>query len=274
MKREKHRSEFRLFEGPDRTGRRRKKMKMQLIFGFVIAMSIPVAYGDSIGVAVNGTCEAGSCPAAPIPFNSTETLPFDFTFALPDGDTYLIYGSFTGTNNSDGGGSNVYGFEVVYEGNGIGGPSEADTITVQRDAAFQASISSADFVTRFIGAFSPGIAASSSASTCFDGTLACLGPAVPPGSFDQTSTFSISNTDGVLMTTKLSRTTLARVRPWAPILSGARPKPCRRPFRSLPLSACSHWAWAESSSEHTLVALRMRDTPAPYGPRRRRDIKP
>jgi hypothetical protein len=175
-----------------------KKMKAQLIFGLVMAILIPGAYGETMGVAVDGTCEAGSCPATGIPFNSTDTLPFDFTFALPDGDTYLIYGSFTGTNDGDGGGSNTYGFEVVYEGNPGGGPSAADTITVQRDAAFQASLDSIDFFTSFIGAFSPGIGAASSASTCFDGSFGCLGPAVSPGSFDEDSSpFSIANTAGV-----------------------------------------------------------------------------
>jgi len=110
---------------------------------------------------------------------------------------YLIYGSFTDSNNSDGGGSNIYDFQVTYEGNTRGGPSAADTLTVQRDATFQASISSVDFDTTLVGAFSPGIAASSTASTCFGGTLACLGPVTPPESFDQTSSqFSVSDTDG------------------------------------------------------------------------------
>jgi hypothetical protein len=173
-------------------------MKAQLILGLVMATSIPFAYGDSMGVAVNGTCEAGSCPATEIPFNSTDTLPFDFTFGLPDGDSYLVYGSFTGTNNSDGEGSNVYAFEVVYEGNAVGGPSAADTITVQRDAALQASLGSVDFFTSLVGAFSAGIAASSSVSSCFDGSFGCLGPAVPPRSFDENSSpFPVVNTAGV-----------------------------------------------------------------------------
>jgi hypothetical protein len=159
-----------------------------LAIAFLVFVAFAAALNaSSIGVAVNGVCEAGSCPPTSIPFNSTQTLPFNFTFGLPDGDTYLIYGSFTGTDNSNGSGaSNAYDFQVTYEGNAIGGPSAADTITVQRDADFQTSISSADFVTTLLGAFSPGIAASSSASTCFGGTLACLGPATPPGSFDRT----------------------------------------------------------------------------------------
>jgi hypothetical protein len=168
---------------------------------FALAAALNAGY---IGVGVNGTCEVGSCTPTPIPFNSTESLPFDFTFALPDGDMYLIYGAFTGTNDSNGAGSyNTYAFEVTYEGNATGGPSAADTITVQRDAAFQTSIGSADFYTTFVGAFSPGIAASSSASTCFDGILACLGPAAPPGSFHQNSaTYPLTEVNGTFLDDK------------------------------------------------------------------------
>jgi hypothetical protein len=161
-------------------------------------------HASNIGVAVNGTCEAGSCPGMPLPFNSTETLPFDFPFVLPDGDMYLIYGSFTGNNNSNGSGANnSYAFQVTYEGNAGGGPSAADTIIVQRDAAFQASIGSVNFFTTLLGAFSPGIAASSSASTCFGGALACLGPVMPPGSFNQNSSpFAVSNMNGAFVDDK------------------------------------------------------------------------
>src|SRR5215472_3151065 len=155
------------------------------VFLFTVNAALSAA---TIGVEANGTCEAGNCPAKPIPFNTTETLTFDFTFVLPNNDTYLIYGSFIGTNDSNGSSaSNTYKLQVNYEGNANGGPSAADTITVQRDAAFMTSISSALFDTTLIGAFSPGIAASSSASTCFDVNLACLGPVKPPGSFSQTS---------------------------------------------------------------------------------------
>jgi hypothetical protein len=153
---------------------------------------------SDIGIAVNGTCEAGSCPATPVPFNSTAALPFDFTFALPNGDMYQIYGSFSVTNDTDGtGGSNIFAFQVDYEGSSSGGgPSAADSIIVQRNAAFQASVSSVNFNTALTGAFGPTIAASSSASTCFGGTLACLGPVSPPGSFNQNSTFPITNISG------------------------------------------------------------------------------
>jgi hypothetical protein len=169
------------------------------LFAFAAALD-----GSTIGISVNGTCEGGSCPGLPLPFSTTETLPFDFLFTLANGDMYLIDGSFTDNNNSDGSGaSNSYAFQVTYEGNANGGLSGADTITVQRDAEFETSIASADFTTSLIGAFSPGIAATSSASSCFGGTLACLGPVTPPGSFDEnSSTFAITSSGGAFVDDK------------------------------------------------------------------------
>jgi hypothetical protein len=176
------------------------RCNVTVMFLFVFAVA---SNADTIGVSVSGICEAGSCPATPVPFNSESTLHFDFNFALPDGDMYLINGLFTVQNNSNGGGSNIYDFQVTYEGNASGGLSAADTITLERDAAFKASIGSQDFITTLTGAFSPGIAGSSSASTCFGGNLACLGPVTPPGSFDQTSSpFSITNMSGAFVDDK------------------------------------------------------------------------
>lgn len=169
------------------------------LFAFAAALN-----ASTIGVSVNGTCEGGSCPGLPLPFSTSETLPFDFLFTLANGDMFLIDGSFTDNNNSDGStASNSYAFQVTYEGNPTGGLSGADTITVQRDAEFATSIASADFTTSLIGAFSSGIAASSSASSCFGGTLACLGPVAPPGSFDENSaTFAITNSAGAFVDNK------------------------------------------------------------------------
>src|SRR5580658_2041372 len=100
---------------------------MRLHFVTFGCLFAAVLHGSTIGIAVNGTCEAGSCPGLPLPFSTTETLPFDFTLALPNGDNYLIYGSFTDTNNSDGSGAaNAFAFQVIYEGNASGGSSAAD----------------------------------------------------------------------------------------------------------------------------------------------------
>ncbi len=95
---------------------------------FVFAVSLQAS---SIGVAVNGTCEEGSCPATALAFNSTDTLPMNFTTTLSDGDTYLIDGSFETVNNSNGSGfSNTKLFQVTYEGNTTGGASGADSVNV------------------------------------------------------------------------------------------------------------------------------------------------
>jgi hypothetical protein len=168
-------------------------MRLRRVAFVLLFLSTVALNANFVGVSVNGVCEGGSCPATPIPVTSTATLPFDFTDILPNGDRYLIYGSFTLNGSSE---SNIFAFQVDYEGNASGGPSAADTITVERYAAFQASASSLLFNTELLGAFGPTIAASSSASTCFGGTLACLGPVSPPGSFNQSTTFLIPNVDG------------------------------------------------------------------------------
>ncbi len=136
---------------------------------------------------MNGACDAGTCPALPIPFNTTETLKFDTTVALPDTDRYRIYGSFSGTDDAVGGGFAGFDFQVTYEGNSSDGPSSADTIIAERFLAFQASLGSEPFFNALIGAFNPGIAPSSSASSCFDAKLGCLGPAKPPSAFNEIS---------------------------------------------------------------------------------------
>jgi hypothetical protein len=166
------------------------KTKHILFMMLMLAMIFPLSRlrAGNIGVAVNGTCDAGSCPAVPLPYNSTATLPFDISLTLADGDEYLIYGSMTEFNNSNGTvASNTYAFQVTYEGNASGGPSAADTINVERYNGAETSLAVASYYVSFIGGFSPGIAATSSASTCFDETLTCLGPANPPGSFDTDS---------------------------------------------------------------------------------------
>jgi hypothetical protein len=157
------------------------------------------ADGSAIGFAVNGTCDAGSCPATPLALGSTANLPVDSTVTLADGDTYRIYGSFTGSNISDGSFSTGHIFEVTYEGNGSGGVSAADTLTVQAYYAFQTTASTAFFDRELIGAFGPTIANSSSASSCVNGVLGCLGPVNPPGPFGPTTSFSLSSIGGAFV---------------------------------------------------------------------------
>jgi hypothetical protein len=88
----------------------------------------------------------------------------DFTVTLPDGDMYLVDGSFSGTNNSNGGGfATTHQFQVTYEGNATGGASAADIVIVQADYVFQTTVDTVTFDRSLLGAFGPTIAASSSA---------------------------------------------------------------------------------------------------------------
>jgi|GEM_PF-3182481 len=128
-------------------------MKKTVMFLFALAVTLNA---DSIGVAVNGTCEAGSCPAVPLSYNSTATLPVDFTVTLPDGDRYLIDGSFTSSNNGNGAGFGAgHLFQVTFEGNVPGGTSEADTINVQADFAFDTTAHARALDRDVVGAFGP-----------------------------------------------------------------------------------------------------------------------
>ena len=149
---------------------------------FVLAATLEASY---IGVAVNGTCEAGSCPPQEFPFSTTDVLSVDSTLTLPDGDTYLIDGSFTASNNGNGDSvSNSYLFQVTYEGSVTGGTSAADTVAVEAEFAFHTTLGTGNFHENLVGAFAPAIAGSSSASSCVNGVLDCIGPVSPPGSFD------------------------------------------------------------------------------------------
>jgi hypothetical protein len=111
---------------------------------------------------------------------------------------FLVNGSFTGTNNGNGAGFSAnHLFQVTYEGNASGGASQADTITLQAFYAFQTTVASVTFFRDVVGAFGPGIAGSSSVTSCLNGTLACVGPLTPPGSFSQsTGNFPLSSSGG------------------------------------------------------------------------------
>lgn len=136
------------------------------------------------------------CPAIPLPYNTSNTLPVTFDFTMPNGDKYLINGSGWGSNNSNGG--YIPGgmtFQVTYEGNKAGTASRKDTITVDWYLAFESEYSSCNCGEGLVGAFSPTIAASSSAGVCVN-DASCLGPVAPPGDFSESTTYSVGNTNG------------------------------------------------------------------------------
>jgi hypothetical protein len=166
-------------------------------FAFVSTLFLIAAAAlraSSIGVTANGTCVAGNCPAVTIPFSTSDSVSVNSTLTLADGDRYLIYGSFSGSNGS-GTFSTNHDFEVIYEGNARGGASAADTITVDALYSFQGS-GTDTFYRDVIGEFASTIAASSSASSCVNATLGCIGPVTPPGSFGPTTSFPLTGSGG------------------------------------------------------------------------------
>lgn len=154
----------------------------------------------SIGVTVNGTCIAGSCPPSVLAIGGTDTENFDYTLTLADGDIYSIFGNFNADNTSGLIADAVdHLFEVAYLGNASGGASVAtDSITVDGFYELATAQTSEDILRAIVGAFGGGIAADSTASTCVaGGTLGCAS-FTPPGSFDvDTSTFTFPSSSGV-----------------------------------------------------------------------------
>jgi len=155
---------------------------------------------DDIGMSVNGACYAGSCPADALAFNGGDTLSFNADYTLNNGDIFNILGAFSESENA--GGTYdlaLYDFQVTYEGNGRGGPSQADTITVGQYVTFSTVLSSGNFGVLQNGAFGPGLDPSSSASSCVNISLGCTGPADPAGSFNLTNSFPLASVDGTFV---------------------------------------------------------------------------
>jgi hypothetical protein len=154
---------------------------------------------DYFGIEVNGSCLSGThCPAVPLPYNTQSTLPVSYKLTLANKDKYLINGTFTCSNNSDGGYLPCsLAFQVTYEGNPKHGNSAEDTITVNWYNASETTYGYGYFTFDLNGAFSQNIADSSSVSGSFDGN-ADQGPFTPPGSFDNgTATYTEDSSGGV-----------------------------------------------------------------------------
>jgi hypothetical protein len=122
----------------------------------------------------------------------------NFGVTLADGDEYIINGTFTGSNDGTGAGFLAnHDFRVTYAGNANGGPSAADTVVVEGFYSFQTALASVGEGRGVIGSFGPTIAATSSASSCVNGAVACLGAFAPPGSFEQFSgAFTVNSAGG------------------------------------------------------------------------------
>ena len=172
---------------------------MRIVFCAMFLTLAATLHASSIGIAVNGTCEAGSCSPTALPLHSSEALPIDYTLTLADGDKYLINGSFTASNTSGSvAGAVNHLFQVTYEGDGSGGVSGADTVMVQADYSIATTRTSEIDYRDVIGAFGPTIAAGSSGSSCANGgTIGCVGTLHAPGVFNKSSPdFTLEAVDG------------------------------------------------------------------------------
>jgi hypothetical protein len=155
------------------------------------------AEASALGVTINGTCAFGSCPATVLGVGNSETDSFDNTITLANGDMFQVFGTFGGMNPAAGDFSTSHDFQVVYEGNVTGGSSGNDTVDVTLLYLFASGgSSSATFDRDVIGAFGPGVASSSSASSCVDLTFGCTGTLTPPGSFNSSSSFGLDSSGG------------------------------------------------------------------------------
>ena len=163
----------------------------------LISAAVP-AFGAALGASVNGTCAAGVCPPGVLGAGGSENDPINYLLTLANGDEFQVYGTFSGTNSGGGFFTAGHNFQVTYEGNANGTASGNDTIDVTLYYLEASGGASGTLFTRdVIGAFSPGIASSSSASSCVDGTLGCVGTLTPPGGFNVgTNSFSVPLSSG------------------------------------------------------------------------------
>src|SRR5579863_4252535 len=105
-----------------------------------IAVCGALASADSLGFQLNGKCIGGSCPAQALGFTNNANLPFGTTITLANGDVYSVTGTLTSANDASGGTlSLTYQIEAIYLGNGSGGASQTDTLTLDLFAAYQST---------------------------------------------------------------------------------------------------------------------------------------
>ena len=157
----------------------------------ISASVVAPARADSVGLLVNGACEFGTCPPTPLASDTSLNESFSFTTTLPNGDMFKLSGLLTASNS--GGNSISFGADpdsgllVQYLGNGHGGPSEADTLTVNTTFAFSVNFPSGNFFEGpVVGGFSSNISPGSSAAVIGlnnGDTIATFGPFASPAPF-------------------------------------------------------------------------------------------
>jgi len=158
-----------------------------------------------VGLSVNGTCDVGTCPATPMPFNTTVSIPFSFNVTLADGDVFNFAGTIGGSNNSDGTLINSNEDFTAEFLSGPHGTSQADTLNIDASHVWDTTLPSGccNFSAGISGFFSPGIAGGSSVtqSVTAEGVpnKAVFGPFVDPANnpFSGSSTYTSAITGGV-----------------------------------------------------------------------------
>jgi hypothetical protein len=119
-----------------------------------IALCGTGAYAANLGFQVDG-----SRPAQAPGFSSNATLPIANTVTLANGDIYSVTGTPTSTNNASGGSlALTYLFQAIYLGNGNGGASQADSLTLDAFSAYQSMFGTGNFTEILAGTFGSSIA--------------------------------------------------------------------------------------------------------------------
>jgi uncharacterized protein (TIGR03437 family) len=161
----------------------------------ILTMAIALGAGaraQQIGFKVNSACVAGTCPPATLALNTTAILNISTSVTLANGDIYNVTGSVMDANNTKGVVSINSTYQITYTGNGKGGASQADTLTVDVLANAISASPSAIFGEPLVGTFGPGMSTASSAQVCLGGV--CAGPVAPPGNFSTNAQVTLSPT--------------------------------------------------------------------------------
>jgi len=169
-----------------------------LLLSFILLTG--TAFANAI--SVNGTCEVGSCASPEIQAANTTTInPFNFSYTFGNSDQYQLQGTVVSTSTVSASTflatESVNNFIVTYLGNGSGGNSAADTLTIDFLQTFQNSLTgTGTYFEGISGTFGGSLGNATSATGQFihDGqALPVEGPFSPPP-----ATFSdfVSNVPG------------------------------------------------------------------------------
>jgi uncharacterized protein (TIGR03437 family) len=160
---------------------------------FFIFCSVFTLEAQYLGIAVSQGCTAGTCPAQPLAYSGTASLPVATSVTFPDGDVYEITGTLTSTNNSNGASVTfLHSLQVVFVSSGYGVTitPQTDTLIIDIYAAFASALATASSTANSYGVFGPTLVSGSSAQLCV-GT-SCGKTATSPAGPTTTTAFTMS----------------------------------------------------------------------------------